>query len=79
MTIFISVVIGIFIGTVIGFFVCLWYGKKLDYNGTIKVIPDEDKLIYSLELHDDPAVLQDMSEVIFKVETSDQSSNRKQN
>jgi hypothetical protein len=71
MTIFISVVLGLFIGIIIGFFICLWFSKKLDYSGTIKVIPDEGKLIYSLELHDDPASLQNMHEVIFKVETSD--------
>lgn len=49
-------------------------GRKKTYSGTIKVIPSEGKLIYSLELEEDPIVLQNMREVIFKVETSDESS-----
>lgn len=45
-------------------------------TGTIKVIKNENKILYSLELHDDPTMLEHKREVVFKVETSDESSNR---
>lgn len=63
---------------VLGFLLCFIYRNK-DYSGTMKVIRDENKVLYSLELHEDPIVLEEKSEVVFKVETSDQSSNRKEN
>jgi hypothetical protein len=46
-------------------------------SGVMKVIKEEDRVLYSLELHEDPSLLEHMSEVIFKVETSDESSDRK--
>jgi hypothetical protein len=66
-------VLGIFVGFAFLFFV----GKYRGYSGVIKVIPEEGRLIYSLELHEDPIMLQHMREVVFKVETSDESSDRK--
>jgi phosphate/sulfate permease len=41
------------------------------YSGTMKVIRDENKVLYSLELSEDPSMLEQKSEVIFKVDTSD--------
>jgi len=43
----------------------------------MKIIREDDKVIYSLELHEDPVMLEYKKEVVFKVETSDESSNRK--
>lgn len=62
------------LGFVLAFSILMIIGKKRSYSGTIKVIPSEGKLIYSLELDEDPVILQDMREVVFKVETSEESS-----
>lgn len=51
--------------------------KNKGYSGTMKVIRDENKVLYSLELSEDPIMLEHKSEVVFKVDTSDQSSDRK--
>lgn len=57
-----------------GFMTSTMVRKKRSNSGVIKIIPDEGKLIYSLELHDNPVMLQHMDEVVFKVESSDESS-----
>lgn len=77
MTILISVVIGLFIGSAIGFIICSIFRKTRKYVGVMKIIREDEKLVYSLELLEDPIMLEYMSEVVFKVETSDESSNRK--
>lgn len=61
-------------GFFFGFIISYTLRNKRYYAGTIKVIPNKGKLIYSLELHEDPITLQDMNEVFFKIETSDESS-----
>lgn len=62
----------------LGFMTYFLVMKKLKgYSGTMKIIRDENKVIYSLELHEDPSMLEYKSEVVFKVDTSDQSSDRK--
>jgi hypothetical protein len=77
MTILISVLVGMFIGSVLTFLILLYSSKVRSYSGTIKVIRQENKLVYSLELDEDPEELEHMNEVIFKVDTSDESSDRK--
>ena len=77
MSILIGIVIGLFIGATIGFIICTMLRKMHSYAGVMKIIREDDKLVYSLELHEDPIMLEHVSEVIFKVETSDESSNRK--
>lgn len=62
---------------IFGFIMSLVIRKTQGYSGTMKVIRDENKILYSLELHEDPIMLEHKSEVVFKVDTSDQSSNRK--
>ncbi len=57
-----------------GYLICKFMLNKRSYSGTIIVIPSEDKLVYSLELDENPEKLQHMSEVTFKVEFSDESS-----
>lgn len=59
---------------ILGFFTIK---KMQSYSGTMKVIRDENKVLYSLELDEDPVMLEHKSEVVFRVETSDQSSDRK--
>lgn len=44
------------------------------YDGIIKVIREDEKLTYSLELSDSPYDLQYKDEVVFQIETEDESS-----
>lgn len=76
MYILIGIIIGLFIGILIGLIIGINLDMLKSYSGTMKIIREDNKLVYSLELHDDPMMLEHVSEVIFKVETSDQSSNR---
>lgn len=62
---------------VIGYGISRIRRKTKSYSGTMKIIRDENKVLYSLELHEDPSMLEHQSEVVFKVDTSDQSSDRK--
>jgi ABC-type lipoprotein release transport system permease subunit len=75
-----SVMIGLFIGligSVIGIIIGLTLRKTAEYVGVMKVIREDDRVLYSLELKEDPTILESMNEVIFKVESSDESSDRK--
>lgn len=47
--------------------------RNKTYSGTIKVIRKPEGVLYSLELHEDPVMLEYMNEVVFKVENSDES------
>ncbi len=47
-----------------------WLFKNKKYSGTIFVSKNEDKIVYSLELENDPEQLQFEKEVTFKVESS---------
>jgi len=78
MTIIILVLIGLLIGFSIGFFICLMLRKIYSYSGIMKIIREDDKIVYSLELHEDPVMLEYKNEVVFKIETSDKSSNQSQ-
>lgn len=50
--------------------VVIWVkGKGDDSSGTIVVIKDGSKIIYSLELEDDPENLQHKDKVTFRVKT----------
>jgi hypothetical protein len=68
-----SYILVINLGFVVGYTVCGIFKKVGDYSGTMKVIRDENKVLYSLELHEDPIMLEHKKEVVFKVDTSDQS------
>ena len=76
MYIAIAFILGIFIGTIAGIFTHMIFRKIRSYDGVMKIIREEDKIVYSLELREHPVVLANMSEVVFKVESSDKSSNR---
>lgn len=71
-------IIALGMGIVIGFFIKQWLNSK-NYSGTIfvKREKDSEKLIYSLELDDGPEKLEFKKIVIFKVDTSGKSLNRK--
>jgi hypothetical protein len=75
----ISYILAISLGCMLAWIFLYFIMKSRNYSGTMKVIRDEDKVLYSLELEEDPIMLEHRNEVIFKVQTSDQSSDRKQN
>ena len=65
------------VGAVFGFIICSAFKRQSTYSGVMKIIKEEDRVLYSLELLDSPELLLLMDEILFKVETSDESSNRK--
>lgn len=67
------------IGFVLGFLVKGWLDARFrHYSGTILVSTNEaeEKTLYSLELDDYPERLKFEREVVFKIETSEESSDR---
>ena len=67
------------IGFVLGFLVKGWLEARFrHYSGTILVSTNEleEKTLYSLELDDYPERLKFEKEVVFKIETSEESSDR---
>lgn len=80
MNIFLTVISYILVaslGFILAWIFLFFIMKSRNYSGTMRVIRDEDKVLYSLELEEDPVMLEHRNEVIFKVQTSDQSSDRK--
>jgi hypothetical protein len=66
-------------GLVVGFLIKTWLDVKFrHYSGTILVSTNEleEKTLYSLELDDYPERLKFEKEVVFKIETSEESSDR---
>lgn len=63
-------------GVITGFAAKAWLTVKRDYGGVITVTRDGDKLVYSLELQDDPVEIQYKKEVLFKVDTPEESPDR---
>lgn len=55
------------IGVCIGFAAHKWLLYRSSYDGVMLVIQDEDKLLYSLELHEDVEQIQYKNELILKV------------
>lgn len=55
-------------GLGIGMYVSWWVRSKSSYDGTIKVTRNEERILFSLELNDDPRILEHKDEVIFKVQ-----------
>lgn len=64
-------------GGIIGFVMCAIRRNASSYAGRMVIIREEDRLVYSLELDEDPAMLEHKPEVVFRVVTSDESSSRK--
>jgi len=67
------------VGVLVGFMIKSWLtGKFRDYSGTIIVDTDKltEKTVYSLVLDDYPEKLEFKKEVVFRVDSSEQSSDR---
>lgn len=75
MTIVWAIII-LFVGVMLGYALSMIFRHVSSYAGIMKITRTDEKLIYSLELKEDPALLEYTSEVVFKVETSDESSVR---
>ena len=66
----ILIYIGIFYGGLFaGYMLCHWARSMKSFDGVMRVIKHEDKMVYSLELHEEPDTLAFKPEVIFKVVT----------
>lgn len=74
--IWVYLVIAFYIGVFAGFILHRWLGRRSSYSGTIQVIRNPDKTLFSLELDEDPEMIAFKDEVIFKVETSEDNSDR---
>jgi hypothetical protein len=75
----IAYIIVFWIAFVLGFLVKGWLDARFrHYSGTILVSTNEaeEKTLYSLELDDYPERLKFEREVVFKIETSEESSDR---
>lgn len=74
----IVVVIGVFyFGVFIGFVLRKWIVDRSGYDGDLLIIKDDNKIIYSLELHEDPEMMEFKNELIFKVKPLEESSDRR--
>lgn len=58
-------------GSIIGMFLGIWLTRIKIYGGSIIVKNEEEKIVYTLVLRDDPEQLQYMDKVIFKIIKSD--------
>jgi len=56
-----------YLGGALGFFLKYFFDKNADFTGVIWTTKDDDKIIYSLELYEDPELIQMQNEVVFKV------------
>jgi hypothetical protein len=61
---------------VLGYEICKLIEYKNGYDGNIVVSSGEEKIIYSLELNEDPEPLQFKKKVIFKIVVPDEESFR---
>jgi hypothetical protein len=58
------------LGMIVGFVLRKWLIDQKSHSGVIYITRDEDKILYSLELKENPEELVFMDEVIFKIDTS---------
>lgn len=63
-----SYILVFYFGIIIGFFFRRWLDNRTADSGVIVVTHDEGKLLYSIELNDNPEELQYMEQVKFKVD-----------
>lgn len=54
-------------GMGLGFWLKHWLLNRSGYDGRVVILKDNDKILYSLELHDDPVEIQYKNELILKV------------
>jgi hypothetical protein len=60
---------GLLVGIIAGFMLHHWLRSMQSFDGVMRVTRNEEKTVYSLELHEDPDMLAFKPEVIFKVIT----------
>lgn len=60
-----------------GYVTAVIFQRTKSYFGVIKVIREDDRVLYSLEIPGDPSDLEHESEVTFKVEASNKNPDRK--
>jgi hypothetical protein len=60
---------GLLVGVISGFMLHHWLRSMQSFDGVMRVTRNEEKTVYSLELHEDPDMLAYKPEVIFKVVT----------
>lgn len=56
-----------------GFIVRKWLVDRSGYDGAIIITKEEDKILYSLELHEEPEMIEFMNEIILKVKQPEES------
>lgn len=56
-----------YVGLAIGFYIKHWLLNRSGYDGVVLILKDDEKILYSLELHDDPEEIQYKNELILKV------------
>lgn len=66
----------ILLGLLIGYGIRWWLESKYGYGGAILVQKQEGKLVYTLEVFDDPEQLQYKRQILFRVDSSELSPNR---
>ena len=54
-------------GLGVGFYLKHWLLNRSGYDGKVLILKDEDKILYSLELDEDPVQIQFKNELILKV------------
>ncbi len=64
------------VGAIWGFFIKTLLVRHTRYGGTIHITQVEEKTLYSLELEDYPESISLKKEIMFKVDTSDESLKR---
>lgn len=64
-------------GMAIGFFLRKWLVDRSGYDGAILIFKDKDKILYSLELHEELEMLEYKNELILKVKPLPKSLDRK--
>lgn len=71
-----NVILGVglfYVGLLVGIGLQRWLASRRSHSGTITVLREDEKIVYSLELDEDPIAFQDRTEVIFRVRVSDEN------
>lgn len=67
----VAVIIGgiviFYAGIGVGFYLKHWLLNRSGYDGIVLIVKDDNKILYSLELHEDPEEIQYKNELILKV------------
>ena len=72
--IWLYLVIAFYVGLFIGLIMQRGLARRRSYSGIMNVVKHPDKTVFTLDVHEDPVLLIDKDEVIFKVVTSEEDS-----